>query len=72
MLTSIVILLYVCVILLDFIPKKKDLTQKGSIVYWTILTISFCVLALYSLDIKIPGPSEPIKYIIEKVFMPSG
>ena len=72
MLTVIVILLYVFVILFDSIPSKKDRTKKGSIVYWTILTISFCVLLLYSLDIRVPGPSEPIRHIIEKLFTPSG
>ena len=68
MLTAIVILLYFCVVLFDFLPSVKTLSKKGSIVYCTFLSLSFAVLFLYSIDIKVPGPSEAIKSIIQKIF----
>jgi len=70
MLTAIVIALYVFAILFDFLPSRKGWAGKDSAVYWIILAISFCLLVLYSLDIKIPGPSEPIKSAIERLFPP--
>jgi protein-S-isoprenylcysteine O-methyltransferase Ste14 len=71
MLTTIVILLYVCVMLFDFLPSRKDRSKKESIVYFGILSVSFCVLLLYSFDIKVPGPSEPIRNVVETLFKPS-
>lgn len=71
MLTTIVILLYVCVVLFDFLPSKKKQKKKESIIYFAILSVSFSVLILYSLGIKVPGPSDSIKNIVEKLFMPS-
>jgi len=71
MLATIVILLYVCVVLFDFIPSKKHRSKKESIVYCFLLSVSFCVLILYSFDIKVPGPSEPIRNVVEKLFKPS-
>ncbi len=71
MLMTIVIVLYVCVILFDFIPQKKSRSTKESIIYCVLLSVSFCVLILYSLDIKVPGPSEPIRHVVETLFNPS-
>ncbi|MPM09260.1 hypothetical protein SDC9_55576 [bioreactor metagenome] len=72
MLTVIVLLLYTLVIVFDFVPTRKERKIKGNIVYWSILSISFCVLILYSLDIEVPSPSGPIRYIVEKIFIPLG
>jgi len=72
MLTAIVVLLYFFVILFDYAPTRRERTAKAIFVYWSFLSISFCVLILYSLDIKVPGPNEPIKYVVEKLFHPPG
>lgn len=72
MLPAIVFFLYFFVILFDFAPTRKSRTAKGTFVYWSMLTISFCVLFLYSLDIQVPGPTEPIKTIVEVLFHPAG
>ena len=71
MLTTIVIFFYACVILFDFIPQKKGQSTKESVVYCVLLSVSFCVLMLYSLDIKVPGPSEPIRNVVGALFNPS-
>lgn len=71
MLTTIVILLYVCVVLFDFLPSKKDQSIKDSLIYCILLSVSFIVLILFSFDIHVPGPTEPIKNIVEKLFNPS-
>lgn len=72
MLTAIVVLLYFFVILFDFIPTRKEHTTQRNVVYWGMLSVSFCVLVLYSMDIKVPGPTEPIKFVVEKLFHPVG
>ncbi|PKM73424.1 MAG: hypothetical protein CVU91_05725 [Firmicutes bacterium HGW-Firmicutes-16] len=71
MLTTIVILLYICVVLFDFLPSKETRSTKERVIYCILLTVSFCVLILYSLDIKVPGPTEPIRNVIETLFKPS-
>lgn len=71
MLTVIVIILYICVVLFDFLPSKKALSKNGSVVYCAILFISFSVLFLYSVGIKVPGPSEALKNAVEVFIKPS-
>ena len=71
MLTAIVILLYICVVLFDFLPSKKTRSKKESVIYCTLLFVSFSVLVLFTFDIRVPGPSEPIRNIVEKLFKPS-
>ncbi len=68
MLTFIVVILYVLVILLDFLPVLRAGQKKECWVYSVFLAVSFCVLLLYSLDVKVPSPSVPIKNLVEKIF----
>lgn len=65
MLTTIVIILYIAVILFDFLPTQKEWAVKERIIYWFLLAVSFCVLVLTSLGIHLSGPSEPIRSLIE-------
>lgn len=67
MVTVIVVLVYIFVVVFDFLPSKKNRDLKEIVVYCVLASISFCVLILYSLNITIPGSSKPIKNAVEKL-----
>ena len=69
MLTVIAILLFAGTIAFDFLPKVKKQAKKDSIIYCAFILISFGILLLFSLNIKIPGPSGAMKNFVETVFM---
>lgn len=70
MLTVIVLLLYAAVIAFDFVPQTKQpgSRKKDSVVYLALTLLSFAVLLLYSFNIMVPGPSEPISNVIKALF----
>ncbi len=68
MLTAIILILYAAVAVLDLLPMlKKRQSKKETVVYCVLLSVSLCVLVLYSFDIDVPGPSEPIRALVEKL-----
>lgn len=67
--TAPIVLLYVFVLLIDYLPKKKERAVKERVIYIVLLSLSFCVLVLYTLDIPVPGPSKPIKSAVEKLLV---
>ena len=60
----IVLLLYACVTFADFIPVVKARGKKDIWVYSVLLSLSFCVLVLYSLDVPMPSMSRLIEDLI--------
>ncbi|MGX8709863.1 hypothetical protein [Clostridium sp. KNHs216] len=68
--TFIVIGLYLVIILIDFVPVVKNGEKKITWIYSILLTVSFCVLILYTFDIVLPGPSGPIRQIVESFYKP--
>nr|WP_319487672.1 hypothetical protein [uncultured Caproiciproducens sp.] len=70
MLTFIVIILYLAVILFDFIPVIKSGDKKICWVYSVFMAVSFCVLILYTFDIMVPSPSGLIKHLVEIFYKP--
>jgi hypothetical protein len=71
MLIAIVIALYTLIVFFDFLPKRSLRDKKCGILYGVLLSVSFCVLILYCLDIPVPSPSVPIKQVVEMLFKPS-
>ena len=67
MLTAIVVALFLCVILIDFLPMGKS-PLKDKIIYLFLTAVSFGVLLLYSLDVPLPSPSDGIRNLIESIF----
>ena len=67
MLVTIVLILYLLVFVLDFMPERKRNSTRVNIFYGAALSVSFCVLILYWLDITVPGPTAPIKLVVEKM-----
>lgn len=68
MLTAIVIFLFAGAVVFDFLPKLKNQPKRNKIIYLALIGVSFIVLVLYSFDVTVPGPSEPIKSLVESIF----
>lgn len=66
-LVGIVVVLYAVIFLTDFIPYFKTTGTKDKIVYGSFMLVSFVVLILYSLGIKVPSPTTPIKDAIDAI-----
>jgi hypothetical membrane protein len=70
MVTAIVFVLFFLTFFVDFLPNAKKLKLRDSIIYCALLSISFAILMLYSVGITVPGPTEPIKHIVELFIKP--
>ncbi len=63
--TAMVIALFAAAMFLDYIPGWKSRKKRGNLVYSMLLTISFIILFLFSVDVKLPSPSIVIQDFIE-------
>lgn len=68
MLTIIVLALFGFIFLVDCRPTLKTVQRKEKIWYLSIMSISFAILILYSLDIQIPSPSVGITNVLVSLF----
>lgn len=69
--TAIIILWFLFAFIFDFLPNAKNQDKKYKLVYMTLFSASFVVLILFSFGIIVPGPSEPIRKIIDALIKPS-
>lgn len=67
MLTAIVVVFYTLVIVFDFLPLSKRQPKKDSYTYIMFMTVSFIIVFLFSLGIKFPSISEPIKNLLDNI-----
>jgi hypothetical protein len=56
---------FTLIFLFDFLPDTKERKTKGNIIYCVFFFSSFFILILFSFDIIVPGPTEPIRFIIQ-------
>ena len=70
MLAAIVILLYLLVIIFDFLPLQKNQAKKETVIYCAMLSVSFIILLLYSLGIITPGLFETVTRFSKMLLMP--
>lgn len=66
--TLIVVSFYIGLILLDYLPARQDKSKGETAAYWLILSASFCILVLYSLDIHVKGPTGLIRAVVGRLF----
>lgn len=52
----------------DLLPDIRKRPKKEIVIYCLLLSVGFCILLLYSLDVKVPGPSEFIRSMVEAIF----
>lgn len=72
MLTAIVVFLYAFDLVFDFLPSKKAWNRREITVYLAALVLGFCVLILFTLDVEIPSPYQPIVNIVKAIFPGAG
>ncbi|MGI6192367.1 MAG: hypothetical protein ACOYI3_02210 [Christensenellales bacterium] len=68
MVTFIVVLIFVLVILLDFIPKRKEWEKSECVVYIILLGIGFMGMMLHSFHIEVPSVAGGITSIVTAIF----
>ena len=68
MLSALVILLIAAVLGFDYRPMHRDLKPKEKFWYFTLLSVGFCVLLLYSLRINVPSPAKGITFVLDRLF----
>lgn len=68
MITIIVVVVFLAIIAGDLLPKWKSTATKDKFLYCALMLISFGVLILFTLDVKIPSPTKPITKLIDTLF----
>lgn len=64
----IVIISYIIIIFLDFIPIYKNNNKREIAVYSILLLFALVISILLSLKVKIPSPSEPIEKAVNFIY----
>ncbi len=72
MLITIVIFLFLIAALYERATVLKQAGRKLKVIHFSIMLASFCILVLYSLDIKLPSPSDAIIAAVEAIFKIKG
>jgi uncharacterized membrane protein YozB (DUF420 family) len=62
-----VIALFAGAVFLDFIPRRKSRKKKENIVCGLLIAVSFVVLFLFSVGVKVPSPSKAIHDIVKMI-----
>jgi cell division protein FtsW (lipid II flippase) len=63
----ILVIAYIVIIVRELIPLIKKKNPKDTLVYIGCLTLSFMILLLFNLGMKIPSPTNLIKAVV-KIF----
>lgn len=61
-------LIYIYFVIADLIPLYQNKRLKLAWTYSSILLISYTLLILIVLEVKIPSPAVPIKNVITAIF----
>lgn len=67
MMVAILIVLYLCVLFMDFGSIQKTGTPGVKVVYLSMLAISFAALMLNELGVTLPSPAKPIEQAVKTV-----
>ena len=68
MLTAIVLILFGLTAALDYFPGIKTKPKKETVVYGLMMSVALVVLFLYSIDVKVEGPTGAIRSVVESIF----
>ncbi len=63
----VVCLMYIFIIVYDLVPIFKNKTKREFMLYTLLLCISFILIFLILLDVKLPSPTNLIKLILKHV-----
>lgn len=62
----LVILTYALIIIVDMIPLFKSIKKKERLLYVSVITVSFIISIILSLNIKTPNPIQFYEKLILK------
>ncbi|NLK17741.1 MAG: hypothetical protein GX304_04385 [Clostridiales bacterium] len=68
MLLAMVILLFGCCFLFDYLPNVKKDSKKEKTIYLSLFAISFVILVFFAFDVPIPSVTGFIIALIDKIF----
>ena len=68
MTTAIVVVLFAFILVKDIFPHWKSTEVKDKIIYCAFMLASFSVLILYTFNIPVPSPTDPIRNLIDAIF----
>jgi hypothetical protein len=68
MVIIIILVLFVSISIYNWFTLLKSSGTLERIVYFSLTFISFVILILHSFDVKIPSPTNGIKFVIESFF----
>ena len=68
MMLAILAALYAGALIFDFRPNMKGSAKGERALYLGLLVVSFSLLALNELGVRVPSPAVPIKQAVEALF----
>jgi hypothetical protein len=68
MLTAIVLVVFILTAALDWLPGVKNKPKNETAVYGLIIVAALTILFLYSVGVKVPCPSVPIRNAVQAIF----
>ena len=68
MMLAILIALYAGVVAFDFVPHLKESPKGEKALYLILLAVSFSLLSVSVLGVKVPSPAEPLQQAVKAVF----
>lgn len=68
MILTIITIIYVVIIVVDFLPIIKEKNKKETYLYGTILSLSYVLILLYNFDLNIFYPYHSLFEYISRYF----
>jgi hypothetical protein len=68
MMLAILIAVYLGALVFDLRPRLKTAPKGEVALYIALLVVSFSLLTMSELGVKVPSPSPPIKQVIQSIF----
>lgn len=65
MVFSIIIIIYMFIIISEYIPLIKKSNKNEVRLYTSLLVISFILITLVTFNVKLPNPTNAIKSIVQ-------
>lgn len=69
MMLAILVAIYLGALVFNLRPRLKAAPPRGEVaLYLTLLAVSFTLLTMSQLGVKIPPPSMPIREVVRAIF----
>ena len=68
MMLAILIAVYVGALVFDLRPRLKTAPKGAVALYIVLMAVSFTLLTMSQLGVKVPSPAPPIKEAVQAIF----